>query len=197
MAYIGMRYLVAAPVTAYTAGSAITYGSGFVVGPAVAANLTYQVNDNSDFGDDVELNNDIGVNGYSGTVDSNHIEDNIKANLLGWESIGTTDIEYEQTDQEPPLHGWGFMRVLLKPNSSTPYYECKWFHLARFSQQSITGSTKKRQIEWNHPQLGVNGIGAHIDSSGKAKWFRHKTFDNYADAKAWLNGKANISAATT
>ena len=197
MAYIGMRYLVAAPVTTYTEGSAITYGPGFVIGPAAAADLTYIVNDNPDSGDDVELNNDNGVNGYNGTVDSNYIEDSVTADLLGWEKIGTTDIEYEQTDQMPPKYGWGFMRVLMKPHSSTPYYECKWHHMAQFTQQKITGSTKKRQVEWNHPQLNVNGIGAYLDNTGKARWFRHKTFNNYADAKAWLNGKAGITPATT
>ena len=69
--------------------------------------------------------------------------------------------------------------------------------MAQFNQQKINGSTKKRQVEWNHPQLNVNGIGAHLDNTGKVRWFRHKTFNNYADAKAWLNGKAGITPATT
>lgn len=192
--YIGMRYLVAAPIETYTEGSAITYGSGFVVGPAFAANLNYDIADNPDYGDDVELANDNGCNGYNGTVESNDIEDAIKADLLGWKAIGTTDIEYAATDEMPPEMGWGFMRVRVKPHQKQPVYEAKWFHRAQFSEQNLTGSTKKKQIEWNHPVLNVNGLGAYLDSSGAVHWFRHKTFATYAAAKAWLDGKANISS---
>lgn len=197
MSYIGMRHLVAAPVTSYTPGSAITYGTGFVAGPAYAADLTYVVNDNPDHGDDVEVNNDNGVNGYNGTVDATDMEENVKADMLGWEKIGTTDVEYEATDQEAPKMGWGFIRVRKKPYTKAPVFEAKWFHMAQFTQQTISASTKKRQIEWNHPRLNVNGIGAYLDNTGKVRWFRQKTFDTEAAAKAWLNGKANISASTT
>ena len=64
MAYIGMRNPVAAPITAYTEGSAITYGNGMILGPAVAANLTFDVADNPDYGNDVIIDNDNGINGY-------------------------------------------------------------------------------------------------------------------------------------
>ena len=64
MAYIGMRYPVAAPVTSHTDGSAITYGTGFVIGNAVAANISFDVNDNPDYGDDIMIDNDTGISGY-------------------------------------------------------------------------------------------------------------------------------------
>ena len=111
--YIGMKNLVVAPVSAYTPGSVITYGTGFSVGPAVAANLTFSVNDNPDYGDDVEIANDNGINGYSGTVDAADIEQNVLADMLGWEHTGTTNIEYTGTSDQAPYMGFGYVRVVV------------------------------------------------------------------------------------
>ena len=41
MAYIGLRHPVVAPITAETPGTGITYGTGRVLGKAIAANVTY------------------------------------------------------------------------------------------------------------------------------------------------------------
>ena len=191
--YIGMKDLVAAVVSSYTRGSAITYGTGFSVGPAFAANINFTVNDNPDYGDDVEIANDNGLNGYNGTVDASDMEQSVMADLLGWEKAGTTAIEYTGTSDLPPDVGFGYIRVRQKPNSTTPYYEAWWFKRAQFTMQNHAANTKKKSIEWGHPQLNVNGLGSEIDNTGKVKWFDTETFDTYAAAKTWLNGKANIS----
>lgn len=195
MAYIGMRNPVAAPITAHTDGSAITYGTGMVIGPAVAANLTLNVADNPDYGDDIIIDNDAGVNGYSGTLETNDITAEGRAMLLGWEPVGTTVTHYDVTDANAPMVGWGFIRV--KMFHGVRKYEAFWFHKAQFTPASINGATKQQQINWNHPQLNVKGLGAYIDSSGKAKYFQWMEFTTEADALAWLYGKANISQGTT
>ena len=194
--YIGMKRLVAALVSAYTEGSGITYDTGFVVGPAFAANLTFNVNDNPDYGDDAEIANDNGLNGYSGTVDASDMEQSVMASLLGWLSTGTTAIEYTGTDAQAPEAGFGYIRVRQKPNSTTPYYEGWWFKRAQFTMQNHAANTKKGSISWEHPQLSVKGLGSYIDNSGKLKFFDTETFSAYSDAVTWLNGKANISAQT-
>lgn len=191
MAYIGMRNPVAAPISAHTDGSAITYGTGMVLGPAVAANLTMDVADNPDYGDDVIIDNDNGINGYSGTLETNDITAEGRAMVLGWTPIGTTITHYEVSDDAAPYVGWGFIRV--KMFKGTRAYEAFWFHKAQFSPNAINASTKQRQIEWNHPQLSVRGMGAYIDASGKAKYFDWMTFATEAEAKTWLNTRANIS----
>lgn len=194
--YIGMKDLVAAVVSSYTRGSAITYDTGFSVGPAFAANISFVINDNPDFGDDVEIANDNGINGYNGTVDASDMEQSVMAALLGWDSSGTTAIEYTGTSDMPPEVGFGYLRVRQKPHSTTPYYEGWWFKRAQFSMQNHTANTKKRQIEWGHPQLGVNGLGSETDNTGKVRWFETETFSSYADALTWLRTKANISTQT-
>ena len=195
MAYIGMRNPVAAPITAHTDGSAITYGSGAVIGPAVAANLSLDIADNPDYGDDIIIDNDAGCNGYSGTLETNNITAEGRATLLGWEPVGVTVTHYDVTDANAPYVGWGFIRV--KMFKGVRSYEAFWFHKAQFTPAGINGSTKQKQIDWNHPQLSVRGIGAYIDNSGKAKFFQWMEFTTEADAKTWLYAKANISSGTT
>ena len=194
MAYIGMLYPVAAPIQTETDGAAITYAAGMVIGPAVAANLTMDVADNPDYGDDIIIDNDNGINGYSGTLETNNITAEGRAALLGWNPVagtGDTVDHYEVTDDAAPYVGWGFIRV--KMFKGTKSWEAFWFHKAQFSPSAINANTKQRSIEWNHPNLNVTGMGAYIDSSGKAKYFDWNEFESLAAAKTWLKGKAGIT----
>lgn len=191
MAYIGMRYPVAAPITAHTDGSAITYGNGFVVGNAVQANINFDVNDNPDWGDDIIIDNDTGINGYNGTLDVNALSASVRASLLGWTAVGSATTHYEVTDASAPDVGFGFIHI--SQYKGTKSYETYWFHSAQFSQQSVAASTKERQITWNHPKMNFVGKGVYLDSSGKAKYFDWMSFDSESSAKSWLNSKAGIS----
>ena len=66
MAYIGMRNPKFWPIsTPRVDGSAIVYGNPVEIGPAVSANVTFETNDNPDYGNDVIIDNDKGINGYS------------------------------------------------------------------------------------------------------------------------------------
>lgn len=191
MAYIGMRKPVAAVVTAHTDGSAITYGTGFVIGTAVAATINQEFNDNPDYGDDIIQDNDNGMNGYTGTMETNDLADEVRASLLGWTAVGTTDTEYNVTDDQAPYVGFGFIRVKLF--QGVRKYEAFWFHKAQFTEAAINASTKQRQIEWNHPQMNITGMGAYLDSTGKARYFDFKSFDTESAAYTWLKSKANIT----
>ena len=195
MAYIGMRYPVAAPVSSHTEGSAISYGTGFVIGNAVAANVNFDVNDNPDYGDDVMIDNDTGLSGYSGDIDVNGLSATVRSSLLGWDSVSSGTpaavTHYEVSDETTPQMGFGFIHVGMLAGVKS--YEAYWFHQVRFTQNSITAATKKKQIEWNHPKLNFTGEGVYIDSTGKAKFFDWMTFESEASAKAWLKTKAGIT----
>lgn len=195
MAYIGMRNPVAAPIESHVDGSAITYGQGMILGPAVAANLTFDVSDNPDYGDDVIIDNDNGINGYSATLETNDITAKGRSMVLGWKAVGSPTTHYDVTDEAAPYVGWGFIRV--KRFKGVTSYEAFWFHKSQFSPNGENASTKQKQITWNHPQLNAQGMGVHIDNSGKAKYFQWMEFESEAAAKDWLYAKANISAVTT
>lgn len=194
MSYIGMRNPVVAPITAHTDGSAITYGTGMILGPAVAANLTFDVADNPDYGDDIIIDNDNGVNGYSATLETNNITAEGRAMALGWQpktGTGGTVTHYEVTGNAAPYVGWGFIRV--KMFKGVRSFEAFWFHKSQFSPNGINASTKQRQIEWNHPQLSVQGMGVYLDNSGDVKYFDWMEFETEAAAQTWLYGRANVT----
>jgi len=194
MAYIGMRNPVAAPVTSHTDGSAITYGAGFVMGTAVEANINFETNDNIDYGDDIPQENDNGILGYNGTVDTNDLAPTVREKLLGWTAktgTGSTVTHYQVTDDAAPVVGFGFVHVGMLHGER--YYDAYWFHKAQFSMRNIRAMTKQRQIEWNHPQTSFTGLGAFIDASGKASYFDYMRFDTEAAAKAWVNGRAGLT----
>jgi len=195
MAYIGMRNPVFAPITSHTDGSAIAYGTGLVIGPAVSANVTFETQDNPDYGDDVVIDSDNGINGYSISLETNDISKEARAAVLGWKpktGSGSAVEEYEVTDEAAPEGGFGYIRV--KMFKGVRKYEGFWFHKIQFASGGENAATRQKQITWNHPTMTGTGIGAYIDDSGKAKYFSWMEFDTEVAAKAWLYGKANISA---
>ena len=64
-ANVGMMHPVFAPVSAYTPGTGITYGTGLVVAEAVSASLSWERSDGRFYGDDTQLDSDNGVLSYT------------------------------------------------------------------------------------------------------------------------------------
>ena len=192
MAYIGMRNPRFAPITTRTDGSPITYGTPIVIGPAVSANVTFDTADNPDYGDDVIIDNDKGVNGYSITLETNDISKEARAACLGWKPVQNSATppvvtHYEITDAAPPEGGFSFVRVKLF--RGVRKYEAFFVHALQFSDSGENASTKQRQITWNHPSMSGSGIGVYIDSSGNAKYFNWMDFDTEAAAESWINSQ--------
>ena len=196
MAYIGMRNPKFWPIsTPRVDGSAISYGSPVVIGPAVSANVTFDTAENPDYGDDIIIDNDKGVNGYSISLETNDISKEARAACLGWKahssgSPATVDY-YDVTDAAPPEGGLSYIRV--KMFKGTRKYEAFFFHALQFSDGGENASTKEKQITWNHPTMDASGIGVYIDSSGEAKYFRWMDFDTQSAAETWINSQAGYT----
>ena len=191
MAFIGMRRPIVVPISSHTDGSAISYGTPVTVGPAVSASITFDVADNPDYGDDIIIDNDKGVNGYSITLETNDIATNARNKMLGWDEITTsttptTVTHYEITDAAAPLVGFAFIRV--KMFKGVKKYEAFCCHKVQFSDGPENASTKQQQIQWNHPTMNGTGIGAYIDSSGKAHYVDWMEFDTETAAMTWMYG---------
>ena len=193
MAYIGMRNPKFWPIsTPRVDGSPISYDDPVEIGPAVSANVTIQTNDNPDFGDDVIIDNDKGVNGYTIALETNDVSKDARAACLGWKPVGTgTTTHYEITDAAPPEGGLSYIRVKMFKGTRT--YEAFFFHALQFSDGAENASTKERQISWNHPTMDGSGIGVYIDSSGEAKYFNWMEFSTEAAAKAWINSQGGYT----
>jgi len=191
-ANVGMLYPVAAPVSAYTPGTSITYGNGFVVAEAVSASLSWNRADGHFYGDDVELDSDNGVLGYTISFEPSGLSATNRQKLLG--EIVATD-EYTVTDAASPDVGFGYIRVMRTKGASTvtTTYEAWWFQKLKFSISSEETRTKEQNIEWRVPTLEGVGAGVSLDSTGVLSFAQHKSFDSLASAKSYLNSKAGIS----
>lgn len=194
MAYIGMRDPIVAPVATRVDGSAVTYGTPLKIGPAVQANITFDIADNPDYGDDVIVDNDKGVNGYSITLETNDICKEARAACLGWKPITDSSTppkvtHYEVTGAVAPEVGLAFIRV--KMFQGVRKFETFFFHTLQFSNTAENASTKQKQIAWNHPQMNGTGIGVYNDDSGDIKYFDWMEWDeeDYEDAVEWIYAK--------
>lgn len=197
MAYIGMRKPKFWPIsTPRVDGSAISYGSPVVIGPAVSANVTFDVADNPDYGDDVIIDNDKGVNGYTIALETNDISVEARAACLGWvakqdRSTPPAVTHYEVTDAAPPEGGLSYIRV--KMFKGVKKFEAFFFHALQFSDGGENASTKQKQITWNHPTMNGTGIGCYIDSTGVAKYFNWMEFASESAAETWINSQAGYT----
>lgn len=188
----GMVYPVYAPVSAYVPGTSITYGTGGVVAEAVSANVSWDRNDGHFYGDDVELDSDNGVLGYTISFEPSGLSDTVRAALLGDDLANS---EYTITDDAAPDVGFGYIRVMRDNAGGTVAYsyEAWWYKKLKFSISSEETRTKERSIEWRVPTLEGTGSGVSLDSSGKLRFADHRTYTTLADAKTWLKAKAGIT----
>ncbi len=190
MAYIGMRKPVFAPITSRTDGSAITYGTPLVIGTAVSANLTPETADGADYGDDIRVNADGGMIGYSLTLETNDISKEARAACLGWQAVssGTPSAvtQYKVTDAQPPEGGLGWIRVKLPAKSTQRVYEAFFCHCLQFTSGGENASTKERQIAYNHPTMNGTGMGVELDSSGEVRFYDWMEFATFAAAQTWI-----------
>lgn len=195
MAYIGMRKPKFWPITTRTDGSAITYGNPVEIGPAVSAEVAFDVADNPDYGDDVIIDNDKGVNGYTVALETNDISKEARAACLGWKPISSGTpaavTHYEVTGEEAPEGGLSYIRV--KMFRGTKKYEAFFMHALQFSDGNERAATKQRQIDWSHPTMNGTGIGCYLDSSGEVKYFNWMEFATEAAAETWINAQAGYT----
>lgn len=192
-ANVGMQYPVAAPVSAYTPGTSITYSAGSNFAEAVSASLSWNRADGHFYGDDVELDTDNGVLGYTISFEPSGLTDAARALLLG-ETLANS--EYSISDAAAPDVGFGYIRVMRTSGSNGVVgytYEGWWFHKLKFGVTSEETRTREQSIEWRIPTLEGTGTGISLDSSGKLSFAVHRSFDSMSAAKTWLNGKAGIT----
>lgn len=194
---VGMNYPVASVISSYTPGSAITYGTGFVVSEARGATVTWETENGEFYGDDVLLDAAKGIVGYTIDFEAAGLADGVREKLLG--EVKSSD-EYSITGADAPDVGFGYIRV-MRDNASgsvVENYEGWWFHKIKFGQPNEEARTKERSIEWRAPTINGTGMGVFLATAdAKPKFAVHETFATLAAAKTWLNSKANIGSTAT
>ena len=196
-ANVGMQHPVMALVDTYTPGTSISYKDGMVVAEAVSANISWNRASDTFRGDDVELDSDNGVQGYTIEFEPSGLKDAVRAKMMGETLVNT---EYEVNSTTPPDLGFGFMRVMRETGNNgvvSTTYEGWWFRKLKFGITSEETRTKGESIEWRIPTLTGIGAGVNLDNSGVLKYAVHYTFSSGDDCIAWLDNKAGIQATTT
>ena len=190
---VGMVYPVCAPVATYTPGTSITYSAGSVVSEARGATVNWDRADGEFYGDDILLDSDNGVLGYTIDFEPAGISDAIRATLLGEVVLNTS--EYNVTDVAAPYVGFGYIRVMRDNATGTVVtnYEAWWYYRVQFSVSSEETRTKEKNIDWRVPTLSGRGTGVRLSSGDTVTFAVHETFESYEAAKAWLNAKASIT----
>ena len=186
-ANVGMVYPVVAKVSTYTPGTSITYTSGQNVAEAVSASLAWNRADGHFYGDDIELDSDNGILGYTLSFEPSGLKDAERALLLG-DTLATS--EYTVYGNAAPDVGFGYVRVMRE--KGTLSYEAWWFYKLKFGVTNEETRTKEQSIEWRIPTLEGVGSGISLDSSGKLAFAVHRTYSSLSDAKGFLNTKAGI-----
>lgn len=189
---VGMVYPVAAPISAYTPGSAPTYSTGFVIAEARGATVNWERSDAEFYGDDVLLDTDNGVTGYTIDFEPTGLKDSVRNKLLG-ETVASS--EYSITDAAAPDVGFGYIRVMREDKSGgvEVTYEGWWFHKVKFSVSSEETRTREKDLEWRTPTLSGKGSGVQLASGDTLTFAVHQSFTTMTAARTWLNTKASIT----
>lgn len=196
MAFIGMRHVVVAELSAHTAGSEPTYGTGMVAGKAITGNLTINRNTNPLYADDVIAEDDNGINSMDLELGLDDLSEDVQAymGLLEKKSSGTgtaTVVTYYDTSASAKNVGVGYLRVRRK--SGVTSFQAIWIYKALFSLNNENAQTKGETIEWQTPTVNGRCAGVAIDSTGAYMFRKVRVFSSESDAVSWLNGLAGIS----
>lgn len=194
MAFIGMQHVVAAKVATETAGSALTYSAGMVIGKAIQGNITWTHSDNPLYADDAIAENDNTRTEGSLELGLDDLLDDARVYVLGdtKNTVSTGVYSYELTDEPSPNVGVGYIRVRRKGGTTT--YQGVWLYKVNFVEDAENTQTKGEQIEWQTPTITGKIMGVVIDSSGKNHFAIRQEFTTLSDAVSWLDTKASVPA---
>ena len=193
---VGLMYPVFAPFVSHTEGSMPTYGNGVVIQEARNVNITKTYNDNPLYGDDVKVDDDNGLNALSVSFEPTGLSDSDRKLLFGETDMALGGITAQmEGDNETPYGGFGYIRKMR--DNGVRKYEA-WIVLKiKFQEENQNTATKEGSITWGTPTLTGRAAQLIVDSSDKAKFRAHATFETASAAKSWINSVLNVSAATT
>lgn len=191
MAFVGMKYVVAAKLKTAEPGQKPVYDPGFVVGKGIEAVVTYNRAANVLRADDADAESDNGITGGTLSLNVDDIADAVLADITGNDK--TTEDEYDETNEASPYVGVGYMRTRRHQNVTS--YVAYWIWKTALGIDSETATTKQETTQWQTPSLNGNMLAVQPDTTMKSKFRRRKTFATEKEARDWLNAMAGIEEA--
>lgn len=193
MAFIGMRHVVAAPLSANTAGQEPTYSAGQVIGKAITGNLSITRNANPLYADDIVAEDDNGIVAMSLELGLDDLDEEAQVTLglkKKVQGTGESDATYYDTSDSAHEVGVGYIRVRRKGGVTT--YQGVWIYKSLFSMEAENSQTKAEGIEWQTPTITGRCAGLSITGTGEATFRKIKNFNTESAATTWLDGLAGI-----
>jgi phi13 family phage major tail protein len=192
MAHVGMKYPVAAEWQEDG-----TYKEGFVVGKAIQFTGTPNKNDVELYADDGVAETDKSIKDLGTSLNVDDITLEVQAKLLGHTYEEASENSPERivvgTDDEAPYFGQGFYKRRKK--NGVVSFTAVWLYKVQNSEPNEEAQTKGDTTEFQTPTIEGKAYATE-DKDGKMAIMEKVVFNTEAEAKAWLETKANIKKAS-
>lgn len=192
MAHIGMKYVVAAPLT--ETNGAASYTGGYVVAKAIEFTGTPSNNDVELWADDGIAETDKSIQNLETSLNVDDLSLKVQADLLGhtYTAAGTgADAAPEgiviKDSDVAPFVGMGFYKRRKKNNVVT--FTVIWLNKVQHTRPAESAATKGETTEFQTDT--IEGKAYPLETG---EIYEKHIFTTEAAAKAWLDDKAGISA---
>ncbi|HWT27167.1 MAG TPA: major tail protein [Mobilitalea sp.] len=180
---VGLKYPVCAKYDDAT-GTPV-YTGGIVMGRAIAEDLTIDSNNTPVYTDDALDELDTSFKSGKTAIELNDLSVETQAFILGHTINETTGELVANANDSSPYVGHGFYGRTVKNKVSK--WRAVWLTKVQFSEPADSNKTQGESVAFQTPK--VEGT---IMKDVNGDWKQEKTFDNEADAIAYLNGKAGL-----
>jgi phi13 family phage major tail protein len=183
---------VAAAISSQPAGSFPTYGTGFVVGKMMQADVALEHDDAELRGDGSVAESEKGLLGGKITLGINDLTLEVERSMLGAQlkTVEGVSVNRDAAAYNPPFVGFGYYRV--RKISGVTVIRAIWYYKTQWMQPTESAKQKDKKIEWQTPT--IEGSIYLLDDADETMRdyveFTGSTAE--ADAVAWLDEKANI-----
>lgn len=193
MAFVGLKMPVFAPIDgAVEEGQRPTYGTGFIIGMAIKADVTINYADAQLYADDILAESDSSF--QNGTVDVgvDEISHEVDTKLFGSKLVDTDGIKELHVGGKnvSPHGGFGFYKTKVKRGVTG--YIAKWFLDTQFKRGNDSSATKGDSTSFATPEFSGNIFA--IPGFEEDTYVEEAVFTTESAAQSWLRKKANIPA---
>lgn len=195
MPKVGMRHVVAAVIdeSVQVSNQPLVYKGGMIATRAVAADISYERSENKYYADDALAESDNAATSGTISITGSEFLPEARAALFGVRKVTEGGRTIYRTTSEPsPYIGLGYVTTMIYKGVYKFY--ANWIHKMQFNLSGETARTKGETIEWQDETATGIIMGVAVDESGALAFIDQIEFDNAADAEAWLDQKAGITA---
>lgn len=193
MAKTGMRYVVAAKLKTEDAGNLPTYEKGLVMGRGISAEVSLTRTESKLYADDVLAESENAITGGDISIGVDDILEDAQEVIFGLVKTGEEGAyEYDDKAVGAPYVGVGYLQERRYKGvvSYLPY----WYYKVQFAPMDDKAATRGENVEWQTTTAKGTMMGVVKDASAVATFRTHKVCSTAAEAIAWLNQMAGITA---